>query len=442
MLSAITILLALILVNGVFAMAEMAVVSSRKTRLRRLAHAGQPGAARALDLAEDPGRFLSTIQVGITTIGVLAGAIGEAGIAGAIEEGLRQVPVLAPHADQVALLLMVVAVTYVSLIVGELVPKRLALLRPEVIAMRLARPMHYLSAGALPLVRLLGASTDLVLRLLRARPPEGPSVTEEEIKVLMEQGTEEGVFEPAERRFVENVLRLDSRRVGSIMTPRIDVVFIDPDQPLEVSRQRILESAHAELPVSRDGLDHVVGFLSARNLLNRLLRGEPFDLVELTEPALYVPEGLSLMQVLEQLRAARRQTALVVDEYGDVVGLVSLTDVLEAIVGALPPQGGEEEAEAVLREDGTWLIDGRMDLHEFKQRFRVDVLPGEESAEVNTVGGLVMLALGRVPRVTDTVETAGLRIEVVDMDRHRVDKVLVKAIADTAGDPERGETGS
>ena len=419
------VLLLLILLNGIFAMSEIAIVSSRRVRLQQMAEDGRPGAQRALELADDPTRFLSTIQVGITTIGILTGAIGEASFTEHLREPLAQIPAFEPHADTLAFVIMVILVTYLSLIVGELVPKRLAMIRPESIAMRVSRPMHWLSAFGRPVVRLLSLSTDFILRVLRARRPSEPSVTEEEIKVLMEQGTEEGVFERAEQELVENILLLDNRRVGAIMTPRMDIVFVDMREPFAVNRQRILDDAHSEIPVCDGGLENVVGFVKSKALLRRLLLGEAVDLAALSERPLFVPKTLTLMQLLEHFKRSHLHTALVVDEYGEVTGLVSLNDVLEAIVGDLPSGGGEGEAEAVQREDGSWLIDGMMDLHEIKQRFDLEDLPGEETGNVHTLSGYVMLRLGRVPKVTDGFEVAGLRFEVVDMDGHRVDKVLV-----------------
>ncbi len=448
MLPEILLLLLLIALNGLFAMSELAIVSSRRVRLQQMAEDGRPGAVRALELASEPTRFLSTIQVGITSIGILIGAIGEASLAEVIQGWLERWPLLALHAEAVALAVMVVVVTYVSLIVGELVPKRLAMLRPEPIAVLIARPMHRLSVVAQPLVRLLSLSTELVLRLLGARKPTEPSVTEEEIKVLMEQGAEEGVFEKAEQELVENILLLDIRRVGAVMTPRMDIVYVDTTEPLAVNRQRLLEEAYAEVPVCAGGLEHVLGFVTSKVLLRRLLAGEPLDFATLAEPPLFVPKTVTLIQLLEHFKRTHLHTALVVDEYGEVAGLVSLTDVLEAIVGALPSGGAEEGPEAVQREDGSWLIDGMMDLHELKQRFDLGDLPGEDPAKVHTVGGYVMLSLGRVPAAADVFEAAGLRFEVVDMDGRRVDKVLVKPLTYTpdaaapAADPNGGSPGS
>jgi len=430
------VLLLLIVLNGIFAMSELAIVSSRRVRLQQLAEDGRPGAQRALELADDPTRFLSTIQVGITSIGILIGAIGEATFADHLREPLARIPAIEPYADTLALAILVVVVTYLSLIFGELVPKRLAMIRAEAIAMRVSRPMHWISAIGRPVVRLLSLSTDFILRLLRVRRASEPSVTDEEIKVLMEQGAEEGVFERVEQELVENILLLDNRRVGAIMTPRMDIVFVDVREPFAGNRQRILDDAHSEIPVCDGGLENVVGFVKSKALLKRLLLGEPVDLAVLSERPLFVPKTLTLMQLLEHFKRSHLHTALVVDEYGEVTGLVSLNDVLEAIVGDLPSGGGEGEAEAVQREDGSWLIDGMMDLHEIKQRFDLEELPGEETGHVHTLSGYVMLSLGRVPRVAESFEAAGLRFEVVDMDGHRVDKVLVKPLpGDAPPDP-------
>jgi putative hemolysin len=427
MLIEIVLLLSLILLNGVFAMSEIAVVSSRRARLGQMAQEGRVGAAQALALAEDPGRFLPTIQVGITSIGILAGAVGEASIAERLEGYLGQVPALADHAELIALVAMVVVVTYVSLIVGELVPKRLAMLRPEAIATVIARPMNNLSRIARPLVRLLGYSTEVVLRLLRARRAAEPSVTDEEIKVLMAQGALEGVFVKAEQELVENILLLDSRKVGAVMTPRMDIVSLDLRDALAESRQRILDHPYSVFPVCDGGLENVVGVVKTKGLLRWLLSGHPLELRALVEPPLFVPKTLSLMQLLEHFKRSRLPTALAVDEYGEVAGLVSLTDVLESIVGDLPVPEGEEPAVSE-REDGSWLVDGLIDLHELRQRLGLGALPGEDSSGVHTLSGYVMLSLGRVPRVTDSFEAAGMRFEVVDMDGHRVDKVLLKRL--------------
>lgn len=418
----------LIVMNGLFAMAEIAIVSARKMRLRQKAEKGSRGSAKALELAEQPTRFLSTVQVGITSIGILSGALGEKAVVEQLQSRLAAVPNFAPYAHEIAMTAMVIAITYVSLIIGELVPKRLALLRPESIATFFARPMHALSLLALPLVKLLSVSTDVILRMLGAGRPDEPSVTEEEIKLLLEQATMEGIFERTEQQLVENILRLDDRKVGAIMTPRKDIVFLDVQKPFERNRQTIIDHPHWIIPLCRDGLDNIVGFVKTKDLLNRMLIGENTELMELNTPALFVPNSLSLMQVLEQFKKSHLHTALVVDEYGELDGLVSLSDILEAIVGDIPSEAGEEEPQAVRREDGSWLVDGMLDSDRMKELFGLSALPEEQAGNFHTVGGFVMLRLGNVPKVTDCFEYQGLRFEVVDMDRNRVDKVLVSGI--------------
>lgn len=433
MLPQVLLLLLLISLNGLFAMSELAIVSSRRVRLQHMAEDGRPGAARALELAAEPTRFLSTVQVGITGIGVLLGAIGEASLAQSFQRWLEGWPLTAPHAEGIALALMVVLITYASLIVGELVPKRIAMLYPEPIAVRVARPMHRLSTLSQPLVRLLSLSTEGVLRLLRVRRPSEPSVTEEEIQTLMEQGTQEGVFERTELELVENILRLDIRRVGAVMTPRMDIVYVDTAEPFGVNRARLLENTYSEVPVCVGGLENVVGFVTAKVMLRSLLAGKELDFAAVAAPPLFVPTTVTLIQLLAHFKRGQRHTALVVDEYGEVEGLVSLRDVLEAIVGELPSGAAEETPEAVEREDGSWLVDGMMDLHDLKQLFGLDALPGEDSLKAHTVGGYVMLSLGRVPAPAEVFEAAGLRFEVVDMDGRRVDKVLVRRMTYTDG---------
>ncbi|QSA96742.1 hemolysin family protein [Methylococcus sp. EFPC2] len=422
----------LILLNGVFAMSEMAIVSARKHRLQQRADDGHAGAARALELVDQPTRFLSTIQVGITSIGVLSGALGEAAIAKPLLPYLAAVPQLQPYADELALAVTVVVITYLSLILGELVPKRLALNFPESIAAWTARPMHWLSLAALPAVKALILSTELVLWLLRIKPSQAPSITEEEIKVLLEQGTEEGVFEQTEQQLMENILRLDDRKVGAILRPRKDIVFLDLGNTFEENRQRIVDHRHWVLPLCENGLENIIGVVKTKDLLNHMLMGEQADLRAIATPALYVPESLTLMELLEQFRASHLHTALVVDEYGEVEGLVSLGDVLGVIVGHLSSYAGEDRPEIVEREDGSWLVDGMLDIDRLKAVVDLDELPEERAGEFNTVGGFVMLHLGRVPRTADHFEFDGLRIEVVDMDGNRVDKVLVSRITDAA----------
>jgi putative hemolysin len=419
----ILLLLVLFLLNGVFAMAEIAVVSSRRARLAQMAETSS-GARRALALTSDPTRFLSSVQVGITCIGILSGAIGEASIAVPLRGVLEQFPGTAAYAETLSLGIMVVLLTYFSLILGELVPKRLALTRPEAIATLIARPMDTLATIGRPIVRLLSLSTDGILRLFGVRQTKEPGVTVDELRIMLKQGAEEGVFERTEQEMVSNVLNLDERRVGSVLTPRSDVVFLDVSDSLEVNRAKIRRDAHSVLPLCDGGLDRVLGVIRSTKLLDQVLGGLPIDLAALVEPPLFVPETMTLMTLLEQFKRTHLPVALVVDEFGGVEGLVSLTDVIGAIVGELPSEPGEEPA-IVQREDGSWLLDGALDLDRVLRALDAEsLLSDEDRQHYHTLGGLAMLALGRVPRTGDVFERGDVRFEIVDMDGNRVDRVL------------------
>jgi len=424
-------LLLLIAVNAVFAMSEMAVVSSRKARLQRMADDGFPGAQYAMGLNEEPSAFLSTIQVGITSIGVLSGVVGEGLIASPIAAWLSQFALIAPYAKGASVAVVVVLITYLSVVIGELVPKRLALLAPERIASVVARPMMWFSGLAKPLVWGLSWSSDLIMRLVGARRNDEPPVTDDEIKVLMEQGAEAGVFHQSEQAIVSNVLRLDEQRIGAIMTPRMDIYAIDLDDGDETVRARIAESPHTRVVVCRGGLEHILGVLRMGDLLRSVLQGEPLVVERHLTPALYVPETISTTQLLESFRRERVQFGLIVDEYGDLQGLVSLTDVLTSIVGDLPERDSLSDDDVVRREDGSWLVDGSVGLERLKATLDLDELPAEEEHSFHTVGGFAMHRLGRIPSVADHFEAAGFRFEVVDMDRNRVDKMLVARLPST-----------
>ncbi|MCK6394252.1 MAG: hemolysin family protein [Zoogloea sp.] len=425
-------MLLLILLNGVFAMSEMAVVSSRKSRLQNLADDGSPGAGSALVLHQEPSGFLSTIQVGITSVGILSGAIGEAAVADPLAEWLGGFAMIEPYARGVALTLTVVGLTYFSVVVGELVPKRLALLAPEGIATLIARPMMILARLAHPLVTVLSGSSAAILRLLGARRKDEPPVTDDEIKVLMEQGAEAGVFHESEQEIVSNVLRLDEQRISAIMTPRREMFVIDLEEDEEIVWQGLMETCYSRVVVCRDGLEHVLGVLQTGDLLKKALGGERVtlaDLESLLRPPLYVPETVSTTQLLESFRRARLQFALLIDEYGEVQGLVTLTDVLAAIVGELSVPEAPEDRDMLQREDGSWLVDGDVGIERMKSVLDiVDDLPGEDENSFNTLGGFIMHTLGRVPAPTDHFEAAGWRFEVMDMDRNRVDKVLLSVL--------------
>lgn len=419
-------LIFLILLNGILAMSEIAVVSSRKSRLQKLADDGSPGAQSALALSNEPSGFLSTIQVGITTVGILSGAIGESALADPLTRWLTQFTLIEPYARALALTLVVVGLTYFSVVVGELVPKRLGLLAPEAIAALIAAPMNMLARMTRPLVWLLSSSSSVLLRLIGARRQEDSSVTNDEINVLMVQGAEAGVFHESEQAIVSNVLRLDEQRIGAIMTHRNDIYVLDLDEPEAEIRKRLSENPYTRIVVCRDGLEHIVGILRSADLLKLALAGEKLDVERFLRPALYVPEGVTTTHLLESFRKARQQCALIVDEYGELQGLVTLTDVLTSIVGELPSSDTAEEQDIIQRTDGSWLVDGSVAIERLKAVMDIDAdLPGEDENAYNTLGGLVMYVLGRIPVETDQFEVAACRLEVVDMDKNRVDKVLL-----------------
>lgn len=419
------IILSLILLNGVFAMSEIAVVSSRKARLQQRAEAGSHGAATALKLANEPGHFLSTIQVGITTIGIFSGAFGEATLAAPFETWLLQFELLAPYARPVSVVLVVMLITYLSVVLGELVPKRLALHNPEGLASTLARPLQLLGSITSPLVTLFSKSSELLLRLLGSKPGDDAPVSDEEIKVLMQQGTAAGVFESSEGALVANVLRMDDLSLNQIMTPRVDVAAIDVAEPDETLRAQILACNYSRLLVCRDGLDQVIGVVYAKDLLNQLLAGKTLDVAADMRAPLYVPETVAPMQLMTLFKRHRETFALVVDEYGDVQGVVTLADIMEAIVGNLPSEDVNQEADIIRRDDGSLLVDGLLDTDRLKDALDLSELPDEESGDYHTVSGLIMSTLGRVPKTADHFDWQGFRFEVVDMDRNRVDKVLI-----------------
>ncbi|HEY7688124.1 MAG TPA: hemolysin family protein [Dongiaceae bacterium] len=421
----IIIVLLLILLNGLFAMAEMALVSSRRARLKHAADQGDKGAKAALALAESPSRFLSTVQIGITMIGVLAGAFGGATISESIAAWLVQFPQVAEYADPISIGAVVVAITVLSLILGELVPKRLALSRPESISRALARPMTLMSRLAAPAVWLLSAATELVLKLIPIRHGSEPAVTDEEIKLLMQQGTEAGHFHPAEKTIVDMALRLGDRRISAMMTPRTQVEWLDLSDPIEETRQKIRESHYSRFPVAEGGRRNFVGVVEAKDLLAASLDNRPFDLRAAIKPALYIPETAPALKALEIFRETGKPIALIIDEYGDFQGLVTLEDVLVALVGELQAPDLNEAPAVTERADGSWLVDGLLSIDELKDRIKLVRLPDEEEASYQTVAGLVMAELRRIPKAGDSFQVAGFEFEVVDMDGRRIDKVLV-----------------
>jgi putative hemolysin len=425
-------ILLLVIANGVFALSEIALVSARRARLQQRAEQGDAGAQTALDLAREPTRFLSTVQIGITLIGILAGALGGATLAEAIAERFEQVPALAPYSEAIGLVLVVILVTYLSLVIGELAPKRLALNNPEQVAARMARPMAALSRLASPVVRVLSWSTDVLLALLRVRPAAEPPVSAEEIKILIEHGATSGVFEPAEQDIVESALFIGERRVSAAMTPRTDIEWADLDQPIEVIRDQVLRSRHSYFPAGRGGLDQVAAVLRGRDLLAQLVRGEPLDWAALLREPLFVPESQTVLDMVQMFKQTGQPLALIIDEYGGLQGMITPTDLLEALIGDIRLPGQVPEPEAVQREDGSWLLDGRLVVTELKELLDLRELPREEEAGYDTLGGFVMTMLGEIPTVGQQFEHAGRRFEIVDMDGRRVDRVLVTKAAPDA----------
>ncbi|MBD2525314.1 hemolysin family protein [Nostoc sp. FACHB-133] len=436
----ILIILVLIIANGVFSMSEMAIVSARKVRLQQLANQGDAKARVALTLAESPNHFLSTVQVGISLIGILTGAFGGATIANRLAVYVKLVPLLAPYSEPISFGIVVLIITYLSLIVGELVPKRLALNNPERIASIVAIPMQALAAIASPVVFLLSASTDLILRVLGITASTEPQVTEEEIKILIEQGTEAGTFEEAEQDMVERVFRLGDRPVSYLMTPRPDIVWLDLEDTPEENRQKMVDSAYSRYPVCQAGLDNVLGVIPVTDLLARSFRGEPLDLTVGLRQPVFVPESTRGLKVLELFKQTITHMALVVDEYGVIQGLVTLNDIMSEIVGDVPSTDGQDQPQAVQREDGSWLLDGMLPVEEFLELFGMEEWESEERGSYQTLGGFVITHLGRIPAAADHFEWQSMRIEVMDMDGNRVDKVLVVPKATKSADTKKSDS--
>lgn len=418
------VIILLLVANGIFAMTEIAVVSARRTRLREMAKSGDPRAQVALDLAESPNRFLSTVQIGITLVGIFAGAFGGATIAGEIAKALEEVPTLAPFARVIGLASVVAGITYLSLVIGELVPKRIGLSNPEGIAVLAARPMNALSRFANPVVRLLSFSTERLLRLFGVKPASNP-VTEDEVKGLMQEGLRAGAFQQVESEMVSNVLGLDVLPIREIMTPRPKIIWVNRDDPHQTVWHKIVVSGHSYYPVYEGNRDNVVGFVSVKSIYANLAAGVGVKIADLTVRPLAVPASQTVIQLLETFRKSGKHMALVADEFGSIVGLVTFSDVMEAIVGEFPSQAERAKPAAQHRPDGSWLIDGMIEIERVEA-----VLPGfksdaDASKDFQTLAGYVVKQLGHLPREGETFEAHGYVFEVLDMDRHRVDKVLV-----------------
>jgi putative hemolysin len=423
----IAILFALILLNGVFAMSEIALVTARKARLQKLVDEGNTSAIAAVKLGEDPTRFLSTIQIGITSIGVLNGIVGEAALAPPLAEWLMTLGMQDPYASYTGTGLVVVLITYFSIVLGELVPKRLGQANPEAVARLVAKPINWLAIATQPFVRLLSSSTKGLLRLLGVKDGVGSNVTEEEIHAMLAEGTSAGVIESHEHTMVRNVFLLDDRQIGSLMVPRGDVVVLDTNLSFEENLKRIDTSDHARFPLVEGNMDNILGIVNARQLLSKVAHGGVPDLKHNMQPVLYVPETLTGMELLDNFRSSDVHMACVIDEYGEVQGIVTLKDLIEAITGEFQPRD-PETSWAVQREDGSWLLDGHIPVPELKDRLGLSSVPEEERGRYHTLSGMMMLLTGRLPKVADTIEWQDWKFEIVDMDGKTIDKVLASTL--------------
>jgi len=412
----------LLVLNAVLAMAEVALISARKARLQNEVNKGDTRASIVIKLLENPNHFLSVIQIGITSIDMLTGALTAATLGVWINSQLDQIPVLKPYSEIIALLVGILPITYLSLVLGELVPKRLAMRDPEGISSAIAKPMRFLSKFFSPIVHFLSFSTETVLRLFGVESSEEPPVTEEEIQLLIDQGTQAGIFEESEQDMVEGVFSLGDQRVYSLMTPRTDIVWLDIDDTMEEVRTKIVENDLSRFPVRQGTLDVILGIVKARDLLVPSLGGQPIKLKELLKPAFFVPETMFASKALEILKEKGTDILLVIDEFGGLQGLLTINDIIEEIVGEMEI----DEPQATQRQDGSWLLDGMLEVDEFKEIFDLSSLPHED--EYETLSGFVMMSLGRVPQVADHFEWRSYNFEVIDMDGRRVDKVLVTTL--------------
>jgi putative hemolysin len=415
----------LILINGVFSMSEMSVVSSTKARLQKLVSERRLGANTALKLHEEQSHFLSTVQVGITAVGILSGAFGEDALQMPIQRVLVQIPELAHYAETLALIATVTIITYFSVVLGELVPKRLALQNPEGIACSIAKPMHGVALIFSPIVWLLSVSSRLLLKLLRLDRNKESTVTNEEIRIMMEMGSEAGVFHADESQMVNNVMKLDDVRVRAIMVPRQEIFMIDTLDPLEQQRKIIEDSPYSQIIVCKGGFDHVLGILNCRDLLKTVLVKFEFNIEAVLKQPIYIQETMTLTHLLKHFRETRSDLAIIVDEYGDIEGLVTVTDLLTAIVGELPAISVDSAYEIVQRSDGSWLVDGDMSIAQFKLEVGIKTeLQDESNNDFHTLAGMILSQLQRLPHAGESCLVEDWKFEVIDMDGARIDKVL------------------
>jgi putative hemolysin len=417
--SEILVIFLLIIINGVLAMSEAALLASRKAKLQQMANEGDKTAAFTLELLKSPNIFLSTIQIGITLIGVLAGAVGGATIAEALAVSFHDLPYIGIYSETLGIGIVVIVITVLTIWLGELVPKRLGINSPEKVAKIVAGPMIFISTLFSPLVKLMSWGTELVLTMFGVKPTNEPMITEEELQVLIDQGTQAGIFEEAQQDMVEGIFSLGDTRIYSVMTPRTEIVWLDVNDSVEEILEKISSSPYSRFPIREDSLETIVGIVKSRDLLVTTLSKKEINLKELARPAYFIPETMLASRALEVLKKNNTEMLLVVDEFGGVQGLMTINDILEEIVGDM--EG--EEPQATQRQDGSWLLDGMLEVDEFKEIFDLNELPHED--EYETLSGFVMTSLGRLPQTADHFEWSNLRFEVMDMDGRRVDKVLV-----------------
>lgn len=411
--------------NGIFAMAEIALVSARRPRLMQRADQGNRGARVAIELMEKPNRFLSTVQIGITLVGIFSGAYGAAQLSGPLGNLLARIGVPENLSDEIALTLLVLLITYLTLIIGELLPKRIALNSPEAVASTVAIPMLFLSKITKPIVNVLSASTEFGMWLLGIQQSNEPSVTQEEINILIEQGRDIGLIEEAEKEMVSGIFRLGDRRVEALMTPRLEMSWIDINAPMEVIWQQILDTPHSRIPVADGDLDKVLGYIQIRDILGTRPEDSDFDLRQFIKEPIYLPENMAALKALDNFQSSGVHLAMVVDEFGGITGMVTDYDILEAIVGEIPEDQEDVDSLAVQREDGSWLFDGLIVIDQLKEILDISEMAGEERGAYQTLSGFVMSQLGRIPRTGAKFDYEDYTFEVVDMDGRRVDRVLV-----------------
>jgi putative hemolysin len=423
----IILLFSLIVINGVLAMSEVALLTSKRAKLSAMASRGKKSAEVAIRISEDPTQFLSTIQIGITSIGLLSGIVGESIFAKPLAIWLQSVGVPDGIADVSATVFVVLIVTFIAITVGELVPKRIGQSNPEQIATVIATPMLILSKVTKPFVVILTVTTNTLLRLFGIGKHKEATVTEDEIEAILDEGSVAGLIEDQERELVKNVFRLDDRKLGSLMVPRSEIVFVDINDPEAESFNQIAQSVRSRIPVCDGGLDSIIGVLTAKTALSTVARGEKLSLQENLDPPLYVPETLTGMDLLEQFKQSRTHIAFVVDEYGGLEGLVTIQDIFDTLIGEIVTEG-EEATDPVQRDDGSWLFEGDTSIPEIKDCLAIDELPEQDKGRYHTVSGLILLLLGKMPVAGDSVVLADWKLEVVDMDGRRIDKILATRI--------------